>query len=129
MSATDTRTAMPSPQELGELEALVYVAYEKVEELAWRVSRAEDESQGASPEACWHLHFIMHNIVSWAESLVEKAKGIQDGAITLSLAGVDSGMLPNVYGTTPGDTQAAIERLIARRRKEDEAKKEDEPSD
>jgi hypothetical protein len=129
VSATDTRAAMPSPQELGELEAFVYVAFEKVEELAWRVSRAEDESQGASPEECWHLHFIMHNIVSWADSLVEKAKEIQAGAITLSLADADSGMLPDVYGTTPGNIQDAIERLIARRRKEDEAKKEDEPSD
>jgi hypothetical protein len=60
----------------------------------------------------------MHGIVSWAESTVEKAKEIQGGAIDLSLSAVDSGMVPNVYGTTPGDAQAAVERLIARRRKE-----------
>lgn len=63
----------------------------------------------------------MASILTWY--VRREARKIKDGAIGLHLSALDEGTVPNIYGTTAKDTQAAIERLIARRRKEDEAKK------
>lgn len=107
MSATvDVRKAdMPTPEELGDVEAIVYVAFEKVEQLAGLVKDYVDDQLGATAEECWLLHFTASYYESWGNSLVERAKELQQHAHDLGLNGLDAGII------APGRHRAELSRV------------------
>jgi hypothetical protein len=120
VNATE-QAAMPTLRELGDVEALVYVAFEGVDQLEQRIKKAVDGAQGATAEQCWQLHYVAHYCKSWGESIVREAEQLQTHAHDLGLHAIDRGIVSDPWAGDDDQVEAttkALERVVARRREE-----------
>ena len=123
MSATtDRRAELPSSQESGDTEAAVYIAFERVEQLAGKIKDQVEEERGATASECWTLHYAAYYYRSWAESIITKANELQELAMDLGLNGIEAGIIDDPWTGSGGaveKTNKALERILAARRADD----------